>query len=331
MNALERKLATLLKEAPGEPPFTLDAATLRSDSRRRRFVAPLIAAAVVLAIAIPAALLINRNSPPHPAGSSRPVDSHQAAFRAAAEILATAPALPGATRRDRAPVPALARASSIEGAQHVQRTGFWTAPGTVAAATTYLQAHPPKGMRLFSTDEPGVPELRTLGFQAGAFRWLEYTIVSYRSGVAVRADALVFWAPRRSPADTVPASATSVDVVVVRTDPQQHRGAATVRRTLTGDQARALAAYVNRLPRAIPTFYASCPPNLGGQHWTDTLVFHSAGPAARLVVDLASCGSATFQVGKRTPIQLSRGYSGDVAPIDHAIMQALGLPPNYGR
>jgi hypothetical protein len=59
-------------------------------------------------------------------------------------------------------------------------------------------------------------------------------------------------------------------------------------------------------------------------------MFYSAGPTATLVVNLLGCSSATFQVGQRTPIQLSGSRLGVVADIDERIMTTLGLPPNYG-
>jgi hypothetical protein len=344
MNPLERQLAILLKDAPGAPPITLDADTLVAAARpRRRYVAPLIAAAVVLAIAIPVAVRLNQGSSAAapttgpPAASQlrpQPVDPHQAAIRTAETIIAAAPVLPGATQHDRPPLPALDQPSTTLGAQYVQRTRFWTAPGAVAAAIFYLKSHPPNGMRPSgsgSAGGTGVPATQTLDFQADEFRTLQYTVVAYHSGVAVRADAQVLWAPRRSPADTVPASVSSVDVTVTRQNPQLHQEAPTVRRTLTGARARALADFVNRLPRAVPTAYVSCPALLGGEEQYDRLVFHSPGPTASVMVNLAGCASTTFQVGSRKPIQLSRTYVGAVEQVDHMILNALALPTDYGH
>jgi hypothetical protein len=343
MSGLERELAALLKDAPGEPPFVLDPDALQATSQpRRRYLAPLVAAAAVLAAAVPTAVLLNRDSSGQPPSSSRPTkplqnpaDPHQAAIRTAKAIIATAPVPPGATPVERPPLAALDEPASTQGAQYVQRTRFWTAPGAVDNAISYLTSHPPRDMHsppgTGSRRGPNIPTTQTLDFQADEFRTLQYSVVAYHNGVAVRADAQVLWAPRRSPADTVPTSVTSVDVVVVRQNPQRRQGAPTVSRTLTGADARALAHFVNRLPRAVPTGYVSCPDMLGGEHRLDRLTFHSAGANAHLLVNLTGCATTTLTVGHRKPIQLSFTFPGAVATIDHQILSAVGLPPNYGR
>ena len=261
-------------------------------------------------------------------------DPHEAAIRTAHTIVVTAPTPPGASQVDQSPLAALNEPAETPGAQHVQETRFWTAPGSVNDAISYLSAHPPQNMRSDgggSLSGPDIPTTRTLDFEADDFRSLEYSVVAYRDGIAIRADARVLWAPRRLPADTVPPSVSSVDVLVVRQNPQLHQGAPTARRTLTGTAARALADFVNRLPRAIPTGYVSCPADIGGERWSDRLVFHSAGPTARVEVNLAGCASTTFTVGHRQPIQLSFTFPGAIAGIDRQILSALGLPANYGR
>lgn len=269
-----------------------------------------------------------------PAAGVVAADPHRVAVRTAEAIIASAPMVPGAVVRGRAPLAALDQPSTVLGAQYVQRTRFWTTRGTVAATVSHLDSHPPNGMRPSGSGSaagPGVPTTQMLDFQADAFRTLQYTVVADRAGSAVRADAQVLWAPARSPADRVPASVSSVEVTVARLNPQLHRGAPTVRRTLTGARARALADFVNRLPRAVPTFYASCPADFGGEQRYDRLVFHSDGPTATVTVNLAGCSSATFQIGNRKSIQLSRTYVGDVEELDRSILHALALPINYGR
>jgi hypothetical protein len=339
MKELERQLATLLKDAPGEPPNTPDLATVSAARvSRRRWPAPLIAAAVVLAVVVPVVALRERpaltnapaSSPRTGSTSDQPAHPRRAAVRAAETIIAIAPAPPGATSLDAPPV-TLNTPGSTPGAQYVERTRFWSASGTVAAAISYLTSHPPAGMRWSGSGGPGDPATPgTLEFAANAFRSVQYSVVAYHGGTAIRADAQVLWAPRRAAADMVPASLSSVDVVIVRQDPQRHQDARTVRRTLTGTAARALADFINQLPRAVPTEYPGCPPKLGGEQRTDQLVFHSAGPTVKVVVDLAGCASTTFQAGHRTPIHLSRTFVGVVSGIDHVIMTAVGLPANYG-
>jgi hypothetical protein len=221
---------------------------------------------------------------------------------------------------------------SVPGAQHVQRTRFWTASGTVASTIAYLDTHPPAGMASSgsgSAGGPGVPPNASLDFPATEVRSLIYNVVAYRNGVAVRVDAQVLWAPRRDPADTVPSTVTAVDVLVVRKNPQLHQGAPTVNRTLAGSAAHALVDFVNRLPRAIPTGYVSCPADFGGEKWFDQLVFHSPGNSSRLLVNMAGCSTATLWVGHRHGIELSLSYSAAVYGIDHEITHSIGLPDNY--
>ena len=351
MTELERQLSALLKEAPGEPPVILDPEELELDRRpRQRYLAPILAAAAVLAIGIPTTvLLLDRGSSPQRQANTRPtapvqrpnrhqpiahqpLDPHQAAIRAAEQIIATAPAPPGARPLDHSPLPVLDVPSSIPGAQHVQRTRFWAAPGTVAATIAYLDGHQPTGMWTTghgSSTVHGMPTTHSVYFQGvqdDGRRSAQYTVAAYRGGVAIRADVQVLWSPRRDPADTVPDPVTSVDVLVVRQNPQQHQGAPTVHRELTGANARTLARFVNRLPRAIPAQHPSCPAEFRGQQWFDRLVFHSAGPTATVRVDMTGCGSTTFQVGRRTTITLGETHGG----VNAKLMSTLGLPPNYG-
>lgn len=330
MSGLERERITIDPDA-----------LLQSPRARRRHLAPLIAAAAVLAAVVPVAVLLHHDSSPQPPSGSRPnppvqhgTDPHRAAIRSAEAIVATAPVPPGATPVDRPPLRALDQPASTPGAQHAQETRFWAAAGSAADAIAYLTAHPPTGMHLSGSGTsggPGIPTTRSLDFQADEFRSLQYSVVAHRGGIAIRADARVLWAPRRSPADTVPASVTSVGVLVVRVNPQMHQGAPTVRRTLTGADARALGAFVNRLPRAVPTLRVSCPAMFGGEKWYDRLVFHGAGPRTQVLVNLAGCASTTLSVAHRKPIQLSFTYPGVVANVDHRILSALGLPGDYGH
>ncbi len=344
MNALEEQLATLLKQAPGEPPAAVDADALLArvaTRRRRRYLAPALAAAVVAAIAVPVAVLLNNHSgtplanvaPTHATklpstGPATLDDPKGQAIRTAQATIDAATVLPGAARRAHSPLAVLNRPPSIPGAQHVQRTRFWTAPGGVDAAIAYLQAHPPAGFRTDgsgSVGGPGVPLNQELDFQAGAFgssnsKSLLYTVAAYRGGVAVRADAQVIWAPVRPSWSYVPDSVTSVDVTVVRKNPQLHQGAPTVTRTLTADATRSLAATVNRLAEA-PYDMRHCPAAFG--EWSDALVFHAGSTTLRVAQTIVGCEYLTAADGRHKPINLS----GD---IDHPVLAALGLPDPYG-
>jgi hypothetical protein len=336
MNALEEQLSALLKEAPGEPPVTVDAdALVARGGRRRRYLAPALAAAAMVAVAVPVAVLVNHDAgtpvaqqtpTKPPPTASTPHDPKAAAIGTAQAAIDGATVLPGASRLAHSPLALLNHPPSIPGAQHVQRTRFWTAPGTVDAAIAYLQRHPPAGFRLNgsgSAGGPGVPANGELDFQAGKYSSLLYNVVADHGGVAVRADAQVLWAPARSPADTVPTSVNSVDVVVVRQNSLTHQGAPTVQRTLTGVAAQSLSDIVNRLPRAVPVVHISCPAMLGGTKWYDRLVFHSSGATVVVVDDMTGCPTIEFTAGHRKPILLA----GD---LNKAVLHALGLPDGYG-
>jgi hypothetical protein len=115
---------------------------------------------------------------------------------------------------------------------------------------------------------------------------------------------------------------TSVDVVVVRTNPQLHEGAATVWRTLGRDDARALARAVDQPPLAWVN-HLSCPAMLGGERWSDRLTFHAGARTLTFLDDLAGCQNLTVTADSRTE---SLGGS-----IDAQVLHALGLPQSYGR
>ncbi len=307
-------------------------------SRVRRYAAASVAALAVVGLAVTAGLVFASGSARRtprtgvpPIATSEAADAGRAqAIRRAVLILRTAPMVAGAVGRDSPPVRALDQPASIPGAQHVQRTRFWTASGTVASTIAYLHAHPPAGMTSSgsgSAGGPGVPPNASLYFQSTEISSLLYNVFAYKNGVAVRADARVLWAAPRDPADTVPSSVTALDVLVVRKNPQLHQGAPTVHRTLSGSAARALVDFVNRLPRAIPTGYVSCPAELGGEKRLDQLVFHSPGNTSRLLVNMVGCSTATLWVGHRRGIELSSSYSGAVVrhrPRNHALDRASG-------
>ena len=339
MNPLERQLAALLAEAPGEPPNTVDPDEVlaRVPRRRRRYIAPALAAAAVIALGITVAIAFGSGSGDKPVAGNlpsvpsapgvQPPSPRAAAIRAADTIIATAPVLPGAARKAEPPLAVLDQPDSIPGAQHVQRTAFWTAPGDVAAALAYYKSHPPTDMHASGSSSgagPDRPSTSSLYFAADEFRSVQFTLAPFDGGVAVRADAQVLWAPSRATADMVPAPVTSVEVTVVRKNPQAHQGAPTVQRTLTDDAARALADFVNSMSRAVRTGYVSCPAMLGGEQWSDTLVFHSGDVTTRVVDDMRGCATITFQTRDRKPIELA-------GALNSVVLRALGLPTNYGH
>ena len=305
-------------------------------SFERRVAAQLAAAAAVVGLALVAAAVLARGG----GGAGMPAsltaarttgDPHAVALHEATSIVAAAPVPPGAKLAGRPPSPQLREPAEEPSAQHVQATRFWSSSRSSAAVITYLDSHPPKGMRSSGSgiaSGPGIPEVQSLDFQSDELHTLQYEVVPLRGGSAIRADAQVLWAPARSPLDTVPTSVAGVDVLIVRQRAGREQ-LPTVRRTVTGAAARRLVALVNGLPRAVPTMYASCPVTVGGERRIDRLVFRGAGPTARLLVDLAGCGSAELTVGRRKPIELSQSFTSAIDDVDRAILGVLGLPAKY--
>jgi hypothetical protein len=108
----------------------------------------------------------------------------------------------------------------------------------------------------------------------------------------------------------------------VRLNPQLHRSAPTVRRTLRGAAAAALARAVDR--RAVAPDYGvrSCPAMLSGEVWGDALTFRAGRRSYLVVEELAGCGYLRLSQGRRSVL-----LDGSLDP---AVLAALRLPANYG-
>jgi hypothetical protein len=247
--------------------------------------------------------------------------------RAVTDLLALLPVLPGAVPIDQPPVAALDQPFESAGTQNLVDQGrLWTAPGTVAQATAYLKAHARPRLVVSTVESShggnapavsGVTFDPVDGYSSDAYSGLTgiVTVVAYRGGVAVRADAQAAWLPERAAAEQIPADVTAVDVVVDR-----GTRAATVRRTLTGDAARSLARLVNALPTQ-PPGTRFCEAEVAG--FIDVLTFRGSG--SPIVVTAQVSGCASVQVGGAGNPPLEAGG------LDAAVLRALGLPANYGR
>lgn len=340
MNPLERQLSALLKDTPGEPPSTVDADALLAKRSRRRYLAPSLAAAAIVAIAVPLAVLLTCDSGtlgsahrPMPHTSPTPADPKTQAIMTARALVDSAPVPPGSTRIAHSPLALLDRPSEIPGALHVQRTAFWTVPGTTDAAVTYLRVHPPEGFRRDGSGAmggPGRPTVEDLSFATGSYGadgsvTLLYSVVAFDGGVAIRVDAQVFWVPNRPAWSYVPASVISVDVTVIRKayTPGQ-RGAPTVSRTLTGDAARQLADAINALPPVGPEGVHSCPAQFIQS--SDIAIFHAANRDIRVA---RVGGGCAFDATVTAPPSKRQAYLGG-PDVTSTLLSALGLPANYG-
>jgi hypothetical protein len=347
MNALERQLTTLLTEAPGEPPDTLDPDALLAHARspRRRYLAPSLAAAAVVAIALPVALVLvgdDATTPSRPASSGVPTGStaiplpdsapkEEAMVRIEA-ALAAAPLPPGATTSPTELNSLIDAFDTSLSPNEVRRSAWWLAPGDVDSAVGYLKANEPDDMHLQSWGSGS-------GYQDVEFAsrpddpadypiQLGYYLAPYESGIAIRVDASTTWAPVRPDWSFVPDDVTSVDLVVVRTvrpsQPQQDGGAPTVRQTLTGAALAGLADAINVLPSRAPEGMHGCPLLL--VEATDIAVFHA--PEGDLKV-MHGDGGCAFNAVITSPTSDGEVYvpSSDFTA---AVLAALGLPDNYG-
>lgn len=345
MNELEAQLASLLTEAPGEPPNEIDPdALLANAPRRRRYLAPALAAAAVVAIAVPVALFVVRDSGTTPAdnsptaGSEAPAppttvaDPEADAINRITAALDAAPLPPDAVRSDTELKP-VADGFSGSGPNDVRRTGWWTAPGSVSGAITDLKEHPPAGMTALGSesapgDYEGLEFATTPGDPAAYPVELDYYLAPYEGGIAVRIDAWTTWAPNRPDWSFIPTDATSVDLTVVRDplnpDHPELGGAPTVERTLTGNDLTQLADTLNALPPRAPEGVHSCPAMLVQAR--EVAVFHAPEGDIRIVRNGGGCA---FNATIVPPPGADEVYvdGGDFA---NAVLAALGLPKDYG-
>lgn len=340
MNALERQLAALLTEAPGEPPTSLDPdAIVTRASGRRRMLAPALAAAAVVAVAVPVAVVLARDSGTKPVTSTSagttpstvPMSDPKAdAIDRITAALQAAPVPPGAVRSERELDPVAEGFATSGSPTEVRRTAWWTALGAVRETITYLKAHAPAGMGLLSrgassnggedvefADRPTDPAAYPLE--------LDYYLAPYASGVAIRIDSWTTWVANRPDWSFVPADATSVDLTVVRDAYNEDPGGApTVRRALTGDALTRLADAINALPPRAPEGAHSCPAML--VRASDGAVFHTPDGVIHMVRNGGGCAfNATITAPPNTDEVYVLGND-----FTAAVLSALGLPANYG-
>jgi hypothetical protein len=327
MNDLDQRLARVLQDVVPHPPRPLDAAAIRRGRARRarlvRVLAPALAAAVVVAVAVVGALLAG--SPRHHQPADKPAPQHTPyadTLRAVERLLNAAPVLPGADVVDHAPTPALQQPFMQPGSPNdVDRIRWWTAPGTVNAALAYFRAHPAPGVVKWTSEGRGNP-IHSLLFNASGAQWTNPTayavpglfisVVQLGDHVAVRANAHAVWLPQRTPAEQIPMNVTSVDVILDR-----HAYAPRITRTLAAPAARSLATVVNSLPVEIPG--GRCPADIG---FTDTLTFHTPTTVIRVAVEVEGCQPVTVTRPGGAPQPVLSGGG----RLNHALITTLGLP-----
>jgi hypothetical protein len=236
------------------------------------------------------------------------VDPNGARALAEARLaLATLPTLPHSIRLRSAPLAEQAAPFVAKGSRYViDLTGFWTAPGTVGRAISYLMNHrpPPTGTAPGSYSGPvehhGVtdtsfPEMLSYVVSSPMDQLsITYNVIADGADVAVRADIEVIWEPTK-PASEYLGAVGSVDILILRpgggTD---HIDAApTVGRTLIGPQAQTLADALDATPIDVDLL-RSCPG--GGTGASDVLVFHTVGHIVRIHDSVDNCGGITVMI-----------------------------------
>jgi hypothetical protein len=238
------------------------------------------------------------------------------AWRKLRWVLAQAAVLPGGRAVRHSPVAALDKPPQTIGSPNfLEATGWWTAPGTVSEALDYLRGHPPAGLRdsghgTFTSPGVVVESLLFDGQPTDAYNQFSLVVAVTRmgDGVAVRVDAESVWLPRRTAAEHIDGTLTSVDVSVARPGV-----APTVHRTVRGRRAQMLATVVNQRPVQPRTF--SCPIDRG---YTDTLRFHVDGPDVLMRAEVEGCGTVQVTVSRRTQPALQGGLA-----VDRAVTAAL--------
>jgi hypothetical protein len=293
---------------------------------------PLLVAASLAATAV--VITVGTRSDHPPGAHSAPDGGRAEAIEWVTAALDHAQVPPGAT----AERPSI-RAQGFDLTVTGKRT--WTAPGTVAQATASLRAQPPAGLVLTDEQTPGAraygapPDRHVVKVEGpAATLWygrygggdyapgLSYSVRPAPAGVIIEAKAYSYWKPYRPAWSIAGGSVTTVDVTVTRPSVPAFAvgGAPTVRRTLTGAPANLLVGLVNSLPAKRPIVSLGCSTSA-----PDSLAIRTSQSTLEVSTD-AACPSRT---GIGEPGRQRFVYVRD-EQLNSAVLQALGLPRNYG-
>jgi hypothetical protein len=240
-----------------------------------------------------------------PAGSS--AEATALAMRLLAELVLPA----GAARLRQQAVPAALRHPGFTGAgEDVDLYRYYRLPMTMAAAESFLQAHPPAGLTFDTTGTVGLGNdylagsPRSLPPGIGAVM-LQYTMATVPGGGSLlSADVQVMFYPPRSAAEYLdPARFRSVTVSAARWDST----VPAIRRTITSRREIAmLAGLVNWLPVMPPGSGPIGCPFIGGNMLFYQLEFTPvSGTGPVVVVKPDGCLSDLVSVGgvRQPPLQ----------------------------
>lgn len=327
MISIDERVSALLKAAPGDPPITLDpersiAGPASHRSTRSRLL-PALAGAAVIAVAVTTALLAIPNSRTEHSVPSAPTDPRSAAHAEALAILHGVPLPPGAKPTDDGPTELRRGGVSVVSSREEKASGTWLAPGSVRDAIRFARAHPAAGFEANCTCGGSTVKWVTF-LDEKSSRAIDYVIVPFQSGVAIKVTVVVAYVPLRPASTYVAEDASSVAITVERM-PQgdaTRGGAPTVRRILTGSAVRRLAKVANTARPEAPSTCIGPPPRVVAR---DILVFHETDRDVTFTMVPSNCPQFAVQAPGHDPAYI------ESTSLDKAVLHELGLPPDYGR
>jgi hypothetical protein len=133
--------------------------------------------------------------------------------------------------------------------------GWWTAPGNASDVLAYVTSHLPPDAKRYATGSGNIaPGYQTESFSLPPIggvlgqRVLAVTVVQLdRHTTGVRTDGEAVWIVPRPGWERIPGGVRQVVVTVDRQTSPGRQGALTAPRTLTGNNARRLVTFINRL------------------------------------------------------------------------------------
>jgi hypothetical protein len=247
---------------------------------------------------------------PSAAAATQP-DPHLVAAQLAVGALLTVVPLPaGAEPTASAPpgAPALAHPAVVPGSPYlVDRSAWWTAPGTPSAVVAWVGAHAPPGAQMAGTglsSVHGVVEWQAVGWsfpsQQPAVTFSQPSVMVAPDGpgtVGIRADAQVIWDPLRTQVSLIPPDVRSITV----TEQSGSDGFTSTSTTLAASVTSTARAVVARFVAVVDALPVDDVPILNCPAWTGLrfqVVFASRGgdTVAAISGDASQCGGYDLTV-----------------------------------
>ncbi len=246
--------------------------------------------------------------PPPPANVP---DPHFVSAQLAAGTLLTAVPLPTGAEPASSPPPgspALAHPGVVPGSPYlVDRSAWWTAPGSLPAVVAWLRAHAPPGADMAATGASflhGVVEWQGVGWsfasQGPAVTWMQLAVMVAPDGpgmVGMRADAQVIWDPLRTRASLIPPDVDSITV----TELPGSDGVTATSTTLAPPVTSTSGAVVARYVAVVDALPVDDVPILNCPAWTGlrfqvVLANRQGSAVASITGDAAQCGGYALSI-----------------------------------